>query len=95
MIQILVDGIAIETEREEAPYEDSNGWIGVEDRMPPEYQDVLFFATCNEGQDREIMTGHREADSWRHCCMFYSSQTLNENVNVTHWMELPDYPRIK
>lgn len=68
-------------------------WISVKDKLPPDFQEVLYFATTNEGNSREIMTGHRENGLWKHCCMFYSSQTLNHLVNVTHWMELPDYSK--
>lgn len=69
-------------------------WISVEDRLPPDLQEVLYFSTTNDGNTREIMTGHRHNDSWTHCCLFYSTQTLNDDVKVTHWMELPDYPRM-
>ena len=67
-------------------------WINVNDKLPPDLHEVLYFTTTNNGNTREIMTGHRENGLWKHCCMFYSSQTLNHLVNVTHWMELPDYP---
>lgn len=70
-------------------------WIDVTDRLPPDYQEVLYFATINDGMSREIMTGHREKGFWTHCCMFYASSRLNENVKVTHWMELPNYPKVK
>lgn len=67
-------------------------WISVKDKLPPDFQEVLYFAITNNGNTREIMTGHRENGFWKHCCMFYSSQTLNHLVKVTHWMELPNYP---
>ena len=69
-------------------------WISVKDELPRDFQEVLFFALTNGGNTREIMTGHRENGFWKHCCMFYSSQTLNHLVKVTHWMELPDYPNL-
>ncbi len=69
-------------------------WISVEDRLPADYEEVLFFATTNENQSREIMTGHRERGLWLHCCLFYASARFNEDVKITHWMELPDYPNI-
>jgi hypothetical protein len=71
---------------------DLNEWISVEDRLPPDYQEVLYFA-INDSGNREIMTGHRDKGSWTHCCLFYSTITLNPDVLVTHWMELPDYPK--
>jgi hypothetical protein len=96
-MKINVNGLEIETERyteESVPVEKNNReWISVNDKLPPDLHEVLYFATTNEGNTREIMTGHRENGFWKHCCMFYSSQTLNHLVKVTHWMELPDYPK--
>lgn len=69
-------------------------WISVDDKLPPDYQEVLFFAITNEGMSREIMVGHRVKESWFHCCMFYLSTECGEAIKVTHWMELPDYPGI-
>lgn len=68
-------------------------WIKCSEKLPPEFHEVMYFCTINEGQTREIMTGHRERGNWTHCCMFYCTSTLNELVEVTHWMELPDYPK--
>jgi hypothetical protein len=68
-------------------------WISVEDQLPPDYQEVLYFATFNNDRSKEIMTGHRQKGEWTHCCMFYATNILNDNVTVTHWMELPDYPK--
>lgn len=67
-------------------------WISVNDKLPPDLHEVLYFATTNNGNTREIMTGHRENGDWTHCCMFYSTMRLNDECKVTHWMELPDYP---
>lgn len=67
-------------------------WISVDDQLPPEKQEVMYFATFHDF-NKEIMVGHREGDVWTHCCMFYSTRFLSENVKVTHWMELPDYPQ--
>jgi hypothetical protein len=67
-------------------------WINVEQRLPPVNHEVLYFAK-DEGGTKEIMTGHRTKEGhWTHCCLFYSTMVLNDNVTVTHWMELPDYP---
>jgi len=70
-------------------------WIDVEQSLPPDRYEVLFYATTNEGLTHEVMTGHRENGQWMHCCLFYSSQFLNETVKVTHWMEMPSYPEVK
>lgn len=68
-------------------------WISVKERVPEDKKEVLYFAILNEGMSREIMTGHRDNGQWTHCCLFYSTFYLNEAVEVTHWMELPDYPK--
>lgn len=68
-------------------------WISVEDKLPPVNHEVLYFAVF-QTHSKEIMTGHRTKDGhWTHCCLFYASETLNDSVRVTHWMELPDYPK--
>ena len=67
-------------------------WISVADSLPPDNHEVLYFA-INPMGGKEIMTGHRTKGSWTHCCLWYSSQILNDDVRVTHWMELPDYPK--
>lgn len=67
-------------------------WISVEERLPDVYQEVLFFAINAQG-NKEIMTGHRDSSKWNHCCMYYSTMGLSELNKVTHWMELPDYPK--
>lgn len=70
----------------------NNEWISVNDRLPEDYKEVLYFAITDEGT-KEIMTGHREKENWTHCCLFYSTMILKDNVKVTHWMELPKYPK--
>lgn len=99
MVKIVVDGVEIETEREDQhafkgvlATPEPDGWISVEDELPPDKHEVLYFA-INENQTSEIMTGHREKGIWTHCCLFYSTMYLNADVKVTHWMELPHYPR--
>jgi len=90
MVKIVVDGLEIETER---PTSDPiSQWINVDDQLPPDKHEVMYFA-INEMGNKEIMTGHRENGAWTHCCLWYSTQTLNPLVKVTHWMELPNYPK--
>ncbi len=67
-------------------------WISVSNKLPPDKHEVLYFATINNGVTREIMVGHRENSCWTHCCLFYSTTILSDEIEVTHWMELPDYP---
>lgn len=93
MALIQVDGLLVETE----PYSTkenakaSSPWISVVDSLPPDNHEVMYFAITDDG-NKEIMIGHRQNDVWTHCCMFYSTIVLNDNVDITHWMELQDYP---
>ena len=66
-------------------------WYSVNDKLPDEYEEVLYFAITNDG-NCEIMTGHRVKNQWTHCCLFYSTMYLKDCM-VTHWMHLPDYPK--
>lgn len=81
---------------EESTLDNKGSWISVEDRLPPNYHEVLYFAVIKNNVrtvNSEIMTGHRTHNNeWTHCCLFYSTQILRENVTVTHWMELPEPP---
>lgn len=68
-------------------------WISVEERLPKPFHEVLYFA-INDQNNKEIMTGHiTHTGKWTHCCLFYSTMELNDLVMVTHWMELPEYPK--
>lgn len=69
-------------------------WIDVDYQLPPDYKEVLYFAINSMG-NKEIMTGHRVNGEWTHCCLWYSTQILNKDVAVTHWMPLPDYPEVE
>jgi len=71
-----------------------NKWIDVNKKLPENYTEVLYFSV-NDSGTTEIMTGHREHAYWTHCCSFYSTRILNENVRVTHWMPLPSAPENK
>ena len=68
-------------------------WISVDERLPKDLEEVLYFA-INDGGSKEIMTGHREKGEWTHCCLFYSTMYL-KCCKVTHWMPLPDYPKVQ
>jgi len=67
-------------------------WISADDELPPDNHEVLYFAINILG-GAELMTGHRIKGRWTHCCFWYSTQMLPDDVRVTHWMELPDYPK--
>lgn len=68
-------------------------WISVKDELPRYRHEVLFFAVNHIGT-KEIMIGHLDEQGWCHCCLFYASSHLRDDlVTVTHWMELPNYPK--
>lgn len=66
-------------------------WISVKDRVPDDYVEVFYIA-LNENGSKERMTGHRENGRWTHCCLWYSTIHLNDEIKVTHWMPLPEPP---
>lgn len=67
-------------------------WINVDDRLPQEFQEVLFIAT-NESGIKKFFIGHMEKGNWLNCYMFYCSAILNEDlVKVIFWMPLPNPP---
>jgi hypothetical protein len=68
-------------------------WISTEERLPEDLHEVMFFIINEEGQG-EIIIGHRHGPFWYHCCLYYSSVEL-QNVKVTHWVELPNYPGMR
>lgn len=68
-----------------------NKWIHVEDQLPKDYEDVLFF---NKSYN-VILVGYYWHEKRKFYMTFteaeeYFGQTLNE---VTHWMELPEPPK--
>lgn len=76
-------------------------WISVKDKLPSELEEVMFFYIIygnkifnqhNDIAKRDIVCGHIEKGIW-HICYLYSSLPLSNEVNVTHWMPLPAYPK--
>ena len=67
-------------------------WISVDDKLPDDFEEILYFCMNDHGK-KTMMMGHREKGYWTHCCMFYSTVTLNKLVTVTHWKPLPEYPQ--
>lgn len=65
-------------------------WINVKNKIPDELEEVVFYYKTKIG-DEGISLGHFECGKWQ-SCSFGDSFTLNNNVNVTHWMKLPESP---
>jgi hypothetical protein len=55
-------------------------WLKVEDKAPPEFEDVLLWTGWS-------ITGYRVGIS------FYSEDGVNPIFQVTHWMPLPEPPK--
>lgn len=68
------------------------GWITVEDNLPDESKEVIFFAVQYDAMRCEIMVGSRIDVIWYNHCAFCASSPLPEDMQVTHWMELPSFP---
>jgi hypothetical protein len=67
-------------------------WISVEDRLPELLQKVLFF-WVKDDQVRNIAMGFRNKLGWRIYLPYTSYEVTTEYIRVTHWMELPEYPK--
>lgn len=67
-------------------------WISCKDQMPERFQEVIFYAT--HGLHRhDIMTGYNKDSIWYCTYMFYGNVGLINDIQVTHWIPLPDYPK--
>lgn len=62
-------------------------WISVKDRLPEKYTDVLCYDTYGE-----CIIAHQITDKW---CdnMWSDSNEENYEIEVTHWMLLPEPPK--
>lgn len=70
--------------------ETNDGWISLNDQYPPNLLEVMFFYTIDEHK-KDIVCGHYDKGCW-HICYLYSSVPLNNEVKVTHWRYLPEFP---
>ena len=90
--------ISNKTRLETIPRAPTDMWISVDDLMPPDFKEVMFFyflenESTKEIVKKDIVCGHYSTGSWHICYLFHSrSLTVNDKVKVTHWKELPEYP---
>lgn len=70
---------------------EKSDWIRVEDNLPNEFEEVLFSYVIKNRKINRVC-GHIENGVW-HICYLYHSLPINQEVNVTHWMKLPENPR--
>lgn len=77
-------------------------WVSVKDKLPNEFEEVMFFYVMHMNQSltprkeigkRDIVCGHYANGIW-HICYLYTSLPLRNDIDieVTHWLPLPDYP---
>ncbi len=69
-------------------------WISTKDHLPETLHKVLFFWVTDTGTGlKNISMGFRNDRGWT-IYLPYTSYDLNSDyIQVTHWMELPDYPQ--
>ncbi len=67
-------------------------WIDVTVEKPRYLKKVLFHWFC-EGGNRNVSMGYLCSEGWD-IYLPYHSYKLNKLINVTHWMELPEYPTV-
>jgi hypothetical protein len=64
----------------------SGKWISVKDKKPEINESVLLFAS-HEGIDTQYWIG------WRDGLNTWTDDALNYELDVTHWMPLPEKPK--
>lgn len=72
-------------------------WISVEDKLPLLLHKVLFhWIYLQGGIDNNISMGYLTGENYGGWDIYLpcSSYPLDRNyIKVTHWMELPEYPK--
>jgi hypothetical protein len=85
----------------EAPSRDAPEWISVDDRMPPDGDEVLVCVNYDDGSAPYVMV-----DRWvmnREDPLGMGGRTIetgfdwdnNDPLDVTHWMPLPAAPSVE
>jgi hypothetical protein len=64
-------------------------WIPVEERLPEEFATVLVVISTPSGSHVSFMSRHAQDGFWQH-----ADGDIDE-INVTHWMPLPEPPEVK
>ena len=74
---------------EPTEYELARRWIPVEERLPEEFATVLVVISTPSGSHVSFMSRHSQDGFWQH-----ADGDIDE-INVTHWMPLPEPPEVK
>ena len=69
-----------------------NEWISVKERLPRKQQKVLFYWLLN-GHGKNISMGYMCNEGWNIYLPYHSFKMCPDKLKVTHWMELPEYPK--
>jgi len=67
-------------------------WIDVNDRLPDLLQKVLFHA-IQDGYLKNVYMGYLSKEGWDIYLPYDSFKLRPVVINVTHWMELPEFPQ--
>lgn len=67
-------------------------WICVKERLPNKLQKVLFHWVC-PGGNRNISMGYLCDEGWDIYLPYHSYKMHPERLKVTHWMNLPLFPK--
>lgn len=69
-------------------------WISVKDRLPEDGEEVIAFSEQNV--TAAIYDGPESygGECWTESKLFYCDVTFDHLEHVTHWMPLPDPPRM-
>lgn len=74
-----------------------NNWISVDDELPKLLQKVLFHWQMKDSNGvvcvRNVSMGYRCEQGWDIYLPYHSFGLRGDVCPVTHWMELPDYPK--
>jgi hypothetical protein len=69
-----------------------NEWICVKERLPNKLQKVLFHWIC-PGGNKNVSMGYLCNEGWDIYLPYHSFKMCPEKLKVTHWMELPEFPK--
>jgi hypothetical protein len=64
-------------------------WISVEERLPDTQQEVLTYSECNGVRSACLIGAKDDIKMW----YLYKSDKLS--ISVTHWMPLPEAPKME
>lgn len=67
-------------------------WISVEEKMPKPLEKVLFYCVL-ENYLKNVYMGYWCDEGWDIYLPYHSFKLSPHVTKVTHWMELPDYPK--